>query len=173
MVIGTPIRLLRLPGVASVSPKSARTTAAQSSLVLVLPTAPPIATHASGCVARVRRKMMARESAKGGECVVNFDRGKANAAQGAGRARLSRRRRRGAPPRPGSDGRRADAGSATNRAPAASERVSIVTPRTIVSGAPNISPPVAAATSSSLKAHWLIGIGVAIVAARAGRSPGS
>jgi hypothetical protein len=42
--------------------------------------------------------------------------------------------------------------------------VSLVTPRTIVSGAPNISPPVAAATSSSLKAHWLIGIGVAIVA---------
>ena len=45
-----------LPGVASVSPKSARTTAAQSSLVLVLPTAPPIATHVSGCVARARRK---------------------------------------------------------------------------------------------------------------------
>jgi hypothetical protein len=43
--------------------------------------------------------------------------------------------------------------------------VSLSTPRTIVSGAPNISPPVAVATSPSLKAHWLVGIGVAIVGA--------
>jgi hypothetical protein len=33
-----------------------------------------------------------------------------------------------------------------------------------MSGAPNISPPVAVAISSSRKAHWLFGIGVAIVA---------
>ena len=120
---------------------------------------------------RMRRahapQMMAREIAKGGERVVDFDRGKAGeigetaaaldyrsgraAARGLGQVRMAVAARRLEAPR---TGRRRRA-----------TRVSLVTPRTVVSGAPNISPPVAAATSSSLKAHWLIGIGVAIVAA--------
>ncbi len=47
-VIGTPTRLLRFPAVTRVCPKSARTAAAASVLVVVLPAEPPIARTGSG-----------------------------------------------------------------------------------------------------------------------------
>src|SRR5258708_7278951 len=56
MVIGTPTRWLRLPGVDKIFPKSARVTAAVISLVLVLPTAPPIAITGSPRAARTRAR---------------------------------------------------------------------------------------------------------------------
>ena len=73
-VIGTPMRLFRLPVVASTSPKMPRAIAAVNSLVVVLPAAPPTAMTGSGCCLRVRSRCRAASSERD-ESVVNLEAG--------------------------------------------------------------------------------------------------